>query len=398
MGHHPGRHPEVPVLSTRTRPWLTLLGVLLIALNLRAAIAGLAPLLPDVRADLGLGRATAGLLTTVPVLCFGLLSSLAALLGRRLGVEFALLLALLGILAGSALRGLPGVGWLIAGTVAIGTGITLGNVLLPSVVKQAFAQRQGLVTGVTTAAMTGGAALAAAVTGPLAHSTPLGWRGALLLLGLLAGIAALVWLPQLRGRHAAPTVTVGRATLWRAPLVWQLAAFMAMQALTYYGVLAWLPALLRDRGVSVAGAGWGLALFNVLGIGTAVLAPTLATRRPDQRALTLAACAGWAVGVVGLLVAPSLYLVWCAVAGLAQGAGIGLALTLIVLRARTPESARDLSGAVQSVGYLVGSTGPLLMGVLRDASGGWTLPLLTLLAAVAAMTLGGLGAARDRQI
>lgn len=377
---------------------MTLLGVLLVALNLRAAIAGLAPLLPDVRADLGLERATAGLLTTLPVLCFGLLSSLAALLGRRLGVARALLLALLGILAGSALRGLPGVGWLIAGTAAIGAGITIGNVLLPSVVKQDFAHRQGLVTGLTTAAMTGGAALAAAVTGPLAHSTPLGWRGALLVVGLLAAVAAVVWIPQLRGRHEAPTVRAGAATLWRSPLVWQLATFMAMQALTYYAVLAWLPALLRERGVSVTGAGWGLALLNVLGIGTAVLAPALAVRRPDQRALTLGVCAGWALALAGLLVVPSLYLLWCAVGGLAQGAGIGLALTLIVLRARTPGSARDLSGAVQSVGYLVGSTGPLLMGLLRDSSGGWTLPLLALLLAVAAMTFAGLGAARDRQI
>ncbi|MFK3984700.1 MFS transporter [Micromonospora sp. NPDC050397] len=377
---------------------MTLLGVLLLALNLRAAIAGLAPLLPDVRADLGLGRATAGLLTTLPVLCFGLLSSLAALLGRRLGVERALLLALLGIVAGSALRGLSGVGWLVAGTAAIGAGITIGNVLLPSVVKQDFAHRQGLVTGLTTAAMTGGAALAAAVTGPLAHSTPLGWRGALLLLGLIAAVAALVWLPQLRGRHEAPAVRVGGAAVWRVPLVWQLAMFMAMQALTYYATLAWLPALLRDGGVSVTGAGWGLALFNVLGIGTAVLAPTLAVRRPDQRALTVAVCAGWGLALAGLLVAPSLYPVWCALGGLAQGAGIGLALALIVLRARTPESARDLSGVVQSVGYLVGSTGPLLMGVLRDSSGGWTLPLLALLVAVAAMTVAGLGAARDRQI
>ncbi|WP_326558745.1 CynX/NimT family MFS transporter [Micromonospora sp. NBC_01796] len=398
MGHAAGCHHPVPVLSRRVAPWLTLLGVLLLALNLRAAIAGLSPLLPDVQADLDLARATAGLLTTLPVLCFGLLSSPAALLGRRIGVEPALLAALVGVVAGSVLRVFPGVPAMIAGTALIGAGITIGNVLLPSVVKQDFPHRQGLLTGLTTAAMTGGAALAAAVTVPLAHSAGLGWRVALLAVAAPAVVAALVWLPQLSHRHAAPTVTVGAAAVRRAPLTWQLAAFMAMQALTYYGVLAWLPALLRDHGVSVAGAGWGLALFNVLGVGTAVLAPMLAVRRPDQRALTVVVCAGWALGLAGLLVAPGAYPVWCAIAGLAQGAGIGLALTLIVLRARTPESARDLSGTVQSVGYLVGSTGPLLMGLLRDASGGWTLPLLTLLVAVAVMTFAGAGAARDRQV
>jgi CP family cyanate transporter-like MFS transporter len=383
---------------TRVPRWLTLLGVLLLALNLRAAIAGLSPLLPDVRADLELGRATAGLLTTLPVLCFGLLSSPVALLGRRLGVGPALLLGLVAIVTGSALRGLPGAAGLVLGTAAIGAGITIGNVLLPSVVKQNFPHRQGLLTGLTTSAMTGGAALAAAVTAPLAHSAGLGWRVALLAIGAPAVLATLVWLPQLRHRQPRPSPGGGGAAVRRAPLTWQLASFMAMQSLTYYGMLAWLPALLRDRGVSATGAGWALALFNVLGVGTAILAPLLAVRRPDQRVLVVGVGVGWALGLAGLLVAPAYHLVWCAVLGLAQGAGIGLALTLIVLRARTPGSARDLSGTVQSVGYLVGSTGPPLLGLLRDGSGGWNLPLLTLLLAVTVMTLAGTGAARDRQI
>jgi CP family cyanate transporter-like MFS transporter len=376
---------------------LTLLGVVLLALNLRAAIAGLAPLLPDVRLDLGLGSGTAGLLTTLPVLCFGLLSPFAALLGRRIGVEAALLLAMLGIVAGSLVRTVPGIWWVVAGTAVIGAGITVGNVLVPSIVKQDFPDRQGPVTALTTAALTGGAALAAAVTTPLAHAG-LGWRGALLLVGGLAAVAAVVWLPQLRRRHVAPVVRLAGTTVLRSPVTWQLAAFMGMQSLTYYALLAWLPTLLRDKGVSAAGAGWALALFNLLGIATAVAAPALAARRRDQRALGLLVCGTWAVGLFGLLGAPSLYLLWATLTGLAQGAGIGLALALLVVRARTSESARDLSATVQSVGYLLGSTGPVILGLLRDGSGGWTLPLIALCVAVAVMAVASLGAGRDRQV
>jgi CP family cyanate transporter-like MFS transporter len=376
---------------------LALLGVVLLALNLRAAIAGLAPLLPDVRLDLGLGSGTAGLLTTLPVLCFGLLSPLAALLGRRIGVEQALLLAMLGIVAGSLLRTVAGVAWVLAGTVVIGAGITVGNVLVPSFVKQGFPDRQGRVTAMTTAALTGGAAVAAAGTAPLANAG-LGWRGALLVVGGLAAVAAVAWLPQLRRRHVAPVVRLGGTAVLRSPVTWQLAVFMGMQSLTYYAVLAWLPTLLRDEGVSAAGAGWALALFNLLGIATAVAAPALAARRADQRGLALVTCLAWGAGLLGLLLLPSLCLLWAALTGLAQGAGIGLALALLVLRARTPESARDLSGAVQSVGYLLGSTGPVVLGVLHDASAGWTVPLVALCVAIAVMAVAALGAGRDRQV
>ncbi|MFR9779937.1 MFS transporter [Micromonospora sp. MS34] len=394
----PTTRPPLPGSPARPAAGgLTLLGVVLLALNLRAAIAGLAPLLPDVRGDLGLTGGAAGLLTTLPVLCFGLLSPFAALLGRRVGIEAALLLAMLGIIAGSLVRTGPGFWWLVAGTVVVGAGITVGNVLVPSIVKQDFRERQGRVTALTTAALTGGAALAAAVAAPLAHAG-LGWRGTLLLVGGLAAVAAIVWLPQLRRRHPAPAARLGGTDVLRSPVTWQLAGFMGMQSLTYYALLAWLPTLLRDAGVPATGAGWALALFNLLGIVTAVAAPALAARRRDQRGLALLVCGAWGVGLLGLLAAPALYLLWATVTGLAQGAGIGLALALLVIRAGTPESARDLSGTVQSVGYLLGSTGPVLLGVLRDGSGGWTLPLGALCAAVALMAAASLGAGRDRQV
>lgn len=382
----------------RTAAWLKLLAVVLLALNLRIAIAGLAPLLPDVQADLGLGRGAAGLLTSLPVLCFGLLSAYAALLGRWIGMELALLLALLGIGVGSLIRIGPSAPWMLIGTAVIGAAITVGNVLMPSIVKQHFPRREGVVTGLTTAALTAGPAVAAAVAAPLAYDAGLGWRGSLLVLGGFAAVAALPWLPRSRHRHAAPLRRSGGWALLRSPVTWYVAGFMAMQSLLFYSMLAWLPTLLRDGGVSAAGAGWALGLFNLLGIATALAVPALAARRRDQRSLGLLTCAGWGAGLVGLHAAPSLYLLWTVLTGLAQGAGIALALALIVIRARSPESSRDLSGVVQSVGYLVAAPGPVLVGVLRDVSGGWSAPIVALGVAAVLMALSAIGAGRDRRV
>ena len=381
-----------------TAGWLKLLAVVLLALNLRIAIAGLAPLLPDVQADLGLGRGAAGLLTSLPVLCFGLLSAYAALLGRWIGMELALLLALLGIGVGSLIR-IGALGPVDDHRNGGHRRRDHGRQRADAERRQAgFPRREGVVTGLTTAALTAGPAVAAAVAAPLAYDAGLGWRGSLLVLGGFAAVAALPWLPRSRHRHAAPLRRSGGWALLRSPVTWYVAGFMAMQSLLFYSMLAWLPTLLRDGGISAAGAGWALGLFNLLGIATALAVPALAARRRDQRSLGLLICAGWGAGLVGLHAAPSLYLLWTVLTGLAQGAGIALALALIVIRARSPESSRDLSGVVQSVGYLVSAPGPVLVGVLRDVSGGWAAPMVALGVAAVLMALSAIGAGRDRRV
>ncbi|MDG4786879.1 MFS transporter [Micromonospora sp. WMMD1102] len=383
------------------RGWFTLLGLVLLALNLRAAIVAVPPLLPELQVDLDLDRSAAGLLTALPVLCFGLLAPFAALFGRRVGVELALFAAMLGIVLGSLTRTLPHAGWLLVGTAIIGAGITVGNVLLPSAVKQHFPGRPGLATGLSTAAMTTGATVAAAVSAPLAYTMGLGWRGSLLALGGFAGVAALGWLPQVRRRHRVPAPPPQQRSgggILRSPVTWQLAVFMGTQSMLYYTVLTWLPSMLRDQGVAPTRAGAALAVLNLLGIGTALVVPTLAVRRPDQRGLALVVAVGWAAAVLGLLALPTWYLLWTVLAGLAQGAALGLALTLLVLRARTPGSARQLSGAVQSVGYLLSAAGPVLVGALRDVTAGWRVPLAAMAAVTAVMATSALGAGRDRQV
>jgi CP family cyanate transporter-like MFS transporter len=379
-------------------PWFTLLGVVLVALNLRPAIAALSPVLPDVRIDLGLSRGAAGLLTALPVLCFGALAPAVVVLGRRLGSERAILLGMLALVAGIALRSGGGVILVFAGTLVLGAAITVGNVLVPGLVKQYFPDNAGAVTGLYTAALTGGAALAAGLAAPVRDGLGLSWEPALLLWCLPALVAALVWTPQLRRRHA-PAVIPTYGGVWCSPVAWALAVFMGAQALTFYAVLAWLPTLLQERGVSSTDAGWALAVYNLVGMGTSLVLPALATRRRDQLPYALLICLAWVVGLVGLAAAPGMHLVWAVVTGLAQGAGIALALTLIVVRARTPNVARQLSGMVQGVGYLLAASGPFLAGALRDSSGGWTAPLAALVAVVGVMAAAAaLGAARDHVV
>lgn len=387
--------------STLTGHRLTnvLPAVVLVAVNLRSGIAAVSPLLPDIRADLGLSRGAAGLLTTVPVLCFGGLSALAAGLGRRIGSDLTTVIAMAVLALATGLRLLPAATWFFVGTVVLGAAITVGNVLTPMLVKQHLAGRSdrvvGMATGLYTGSLIGGAAIASAISAPLA-STALGWRGALLVWAVPAVLAALAWSRFLRQRTVAPPPASGRVTGYR--VTWWLSLFMGMQSLAYFAVLAWLPAFLRDHDIGAGRAGLALSLYNLLGVVAALLVPTVAGRLTDQRALALSICATWAVGVTGLLVAPGGYLVWAMVAGLAQGASIALALALIVLRARTPDVARSLSGTVQSAGYLIGATGPFLLGTLRDTTGAWTVPLVALLGAIVLMAAGAWGAGRAREV
>jgi CP family cyanate transporter-like MFS transporter len=274
-----------------------------------------------------------------------------------------------------------------------------------------------VATGLYTAALIGGAAVASAISAPLAN-TGAGWRGALLVWAAPALLAAVAWSVLVR-RPAGVGVPVEgnvqqniqpgtrdgvredgrvRPTVTRSWVTWALAVFMGTQSLAYFAVLAWLPALLRDNGIDAQQAGLALSLFNLLGIATALVTPTLAGRMTDQRPLALSICGLWAIGAVGLLVDPGLYLVWSVLAGLAQGAAISLALALIVLRARTPDVARQLSGTVQSVGYLIGAAGPFALGALRDATNGWSASLVALLAAVTVMAIGAWGAGQNKVV
>jgi MFS transporter, CP family, cyanate transporter len=373
--------------------------IVLVAANLRPAVVAVAPLLGEIQADQGLSGTAAGVLSALPVLCFGLVAPLAPGLARRVGIERAMLVSLLVLCAGMAIRSVAGLAGLYTGTAVAGAAIAVGNVLLPSLIKRDFAARTGLMTGLYTMAIATGGTLAAGVTVPVARAVGLDWRGALAMWMVFALVAVLCWLPHVR-RTARPARTTAAAAgaLWRDPLAWQVTTYMGLQSLSYFAVTAWLPAVLIARGYDPVAAGWLLALASACGIAGATVAPVLAARTREQRAVVAATTALAAVGLLGLLAVPGTEVLWVVLLGTAQSAALGIALTLVGLRAPDAGRAAQLSGMAQSAGYVLAAAGPFAVGFLHDLTDGWTVPLLLLLALLAVQGAAGLLAARDRQV
>lgn len=379
---------------------LLIAGILMIATTLRVTFTGAAPLLETIRTDYGLSTAQTGLLTTLPLLAFALVSPLAAGIARRFGMERSLFAAMLLICAGIALRSLPSAALLFAGTAIIGCGIALGNVLLPGLIKRDFSQHVARLTGAYSLTMGAAAALGSALVVPLAlHG--FGWRSALLMLMLFPLLAFLIWLPQWRTTRSA-NLSSSRALhergIWRSPLAWQVTLFLGLNSLIYYVIIGWLPTILISHGYSEAQAG---SLHGLLQLATAapgLAIPLILHRFNDQRWIAALVSLLCATGAAGLWFVPGQAVIWTLLFGFGSGATMILGLTFIGLRASSAHQAAALSGMAQSVGYLLAACGPPVMGKLHDASGSWYLPLsgVTVLAIV--MAIFGLYAGRDREI
>lgn len=391
--------------TSRLRTALLVVAVLLIALNLRPAVVAVSPLVAQIRADLGISSAVAGLVTTLPVLCFGLLAPVAGRLARRVGLETTLLVALLVLTAGIVVRLAPSLVALLAGSLLAGVAIAIGNTLMPVVVKRDFPHRTGAMTGAYSTMISAGGALSAAVMVPIEQATGLGWRPALALWAIGAGLAIVLWTPWvLRARRAAAAAPATAPAapvrgLWGSPLAWQVTLLMGLQSLQFYAFTAWAPTLFVERGRTPAEAGLLLSLTGLASLVTSAFTPVLATRRPTQFHLVAALVGLWVVGYVGLLLAPDgTAALWMVLIGLGQGVGISLGLTLITLRSPDAAHTSELSGMAQGVGYVVAAAGPFALGAIRDATGGWTWPVVTLLVLLVPLTIAGLGAARDRHV
>ncbi len=388
------RPSPVPALRAFARHPAAVGGaLLLIALNLRFAIAAVSPVLDDLRADLGLSSVGAGLLTTAPVLCFAAAAPLAPVVARRVGQELLLLVCTVVVAAGVAIRAIPSIGPVFAGTLVLGIAIAVANVLIPSVIKRRFA-RPGAMMALYTTTLGVSAAVAAASSVPLEHAIG-SWHWALAFWAVPALVAAAVWLPA---SHAAgATATPGseaRVSLWRDRTAWLVTGALGAQSLLFYALLSWLPDILRAAGMSSARAGAMLSIAMICGVPTSLLVPVIAGRLRDQRPLALVSPLFWAAGLLGVLLAPAtLTVLWMVLLGLGQGAGIALALTLVVLRAPDAGRAAALSGMAQGVGYALAAVGPFALGAVHQLSGGWDEPLLLMLAMTVALLGCGLGAA-----
>ncbi|MFI1967157.1 CynX/NimT family MFS transporter [Streptomyces pathocidini] len=365
--------------------WLTRLavvGLVLAALNLRPAIPSLGALLQEVRAGLGMSGSVAGLLTSVPPLCFGVFGIAAPRLSRRWGPGAVVCAGMAAIAAGLLIRPFVGgtAAFLATSALAL-AGIAVSNVLMPVIVKRWFPDRVGPMTGLYSMAVALGTALAAAVTVPMTEALGGSWRIGLAVWALLAVLAVLPWLPLARDRSGtageAPGVRLdGPAVrITRSPTAWALACFFGLQATAAYITMGWLPQIFRDAGVPASTAGVLLAVTMGLGVPLSFVLPRIAARVRHQGpiALTLGACG--LSGYAGLYFAPAAGAwAWALLLGVSNCA-FPLVLTLIGMRSRTGAGVVRLSAFVQSAGYLISIPGPLLVGVLYQHSGGWELPI-----------------------
>jgi CP family cyanate transporter-like MFS transporter len=381
------------------RPALLTVGLLLIAANLRAPITGLAPVLTLIQSSFALTPAQAGLLTTLPLVAFGVISPFAALFARQYGLERSLLGALLMIAAGIAIRSLGPLWCLFVGTVIIGAGIAVGNVLLPSLVKRDFPRKVPTVTGVCAITMGVAAALASASAIPLAHA--FGWPLALAAIIVLPLVALAVWATQ-SGQHTAPAP--GTPTpphggpVWHSAIAWQVMLFMGINAALYYVLIGWLPAILTSAGFTPAAAG---SVHGLMQLGAAVpglfLGP-LVNRMKDQKLIAAGMGVMMGVALLGFLFAPAFSSLWACCFGVGSGGGLILALMFMSLRAGTPHQVAALSGMAQCLGYLLAACGPTLAGLAHDLSGGWAAPLAVGAGLAVVMAVFGALAGRARQI
>ncbi|MGA5817231.1 CynX/NimT family MFS transporter [Kitasatospora sp. NPDC094028] len=402
---------RLPVRSRLAHPALLLAGILLVALNMRACLAAISPMVAEIQRTFGLSATASGLITTVPVLFQGVGAPLTPRLTRRFGAERVVLGAVLLLGAGVLLRVLPSVYALYFGCMVIGVAIAVLNVSMPGLVKREFPDRAATMTGVYSTTMLIGATFAAAMSVPLEHALGGGWRASLSAWSLLALVAAVAWLPQvLRSRQeraaaagaAAPAAArPGRAIegLWKTPMAWQISLFMGISSLLVYIVVAWMPTILADHGMERGKAGLVFAFSNLLqGVG-AFLVPLMAGRMTRQRGLAVSMAALNGIGIALLLAAPvSGAWVAAAVLGIAQGGSLGLGLAFIVLRTGSAAGAAQLGGMSQAIGYVVAAAGPVGAGALHQLTGGWSATLLVMLVLSAVVAVAGWGAGRNRTL
>lgn len=395
MQHNPVKAQKV------ARPALLILSILLIATTLRAPITGVAPLLDLIRASFGLSVSESGLLITLPLLAFAIISPFAAGLAREYGLERSLFMALCMVVIGIACRSSGPVWALFLGTLIIGSGVAIINVLLPSLLKRDFPNKASNLTALYALTMGAAAALFSVVAIPLANASALGWRLALGVIVVLPIISLLLWTAQLRSR-TLPTKDVASpphgGRVWHSPIAWQVTLFFGFNSCVNYAMISWLPAILQDAGYSATQAGSLHGLFQLAAAVPVLVMIPFIGRLKNQSLAAFGSAIMATTGPLGLLLAPSWATLWIMLLGCGVGAAFILALSFLSLRAGTVQQAAALSGMAQSIGYLLSAAAPPFMGALHQGSGNWHVGLLLCTALCLVMAVIGLYAGRAVKI
>ncbi|WP_413285162.1 MFS transporter [Vibrio sp. MA40-2] len=393
---------------------LILLGILFLALNLRAPFTSLAPVLTQVMESLNLASAAAGFLTALPLLSFAIFSPMVSNVSRRIGVEPSLILALILISLGVILRSWGTIPTLYCGTVLLGIGIATGNVLLPVVVKINFPTRIATVTSLYIFTMGIGSTMSSSLMVPISNFSITqsdlfsqgfnGWQLALFANVIFPILALTIWLPRIKNKtskisHSSQSEpTISMRSMLKSSVAWQVTLALGLNSFTFYSLAGWLPKILGSLGYSEINAGYiyGFLQFSTMLPGILLL-PILSRKNNQQLLVSLCAfCVP--TSLIGLLYLPQFAIFWVGLFGLANCSTFIIVLSFIGLRTSNGSQATSLSGMSQGIGYALAATGPTMVGQIHVQSDSWSTPILLIACVGVICTCFAALAARDRKI
>lgn len=382
---------------------LFVLGIILLSFNLRPAITAVGPIITTIRDSIGLSTSSVGLMTSLPLLAFAFMSPIAPRIANRFGNDRALLYGLLILLAGISIRSMPSVFLLFLGTILIGVGIAMMNVLLPSLIKSKFPRAIGTMTGVYTTAMSSFAAIGSGLTVPLTENLGLGWRWSLASWGLLTVLAIIVWSVVIKNRKTKQQTELyepNALKLLKSGVAWHVTLFMGLQSFLFYVTISWLAEILIADGFAPTTAGWYVAYMQLVSLPATFFTPILAGRLRKQHMIVWIFSLSGIIGYIGLLFENNTVMttIWVTMIGVLLGASISLALAFLGLRTVNPYQAAELSGMAQSFGYLLAATGPFLIGFIFDISASWKTAITVVILVAVLMLIFALGASRDKYV
>ena len=346
------------------------IGILLIGASLRAPITSVGIALPSIKETLNLSNTSVSLITIIPLLSFAVISLFAAKISHKFGLERTVFGALILICIGIALRAITGVSWLYVGTVLIGIGIAFGNVLTPGIIKMNFPLRIGIMTGYYTVVMNIFGSASSYVTAPLVKH--FNYNIAISLIGIVTFIGIIIWSFQLNKHETVnSSQTTTNINVWKSPLSWQITLLMGGQSMIFYSLINWLPEFLLSHGTPINEAGIYLSILQLAIIPLTFVTPIFAEKMKNQVLITFVTGLLFVLGILTLMLQPNWAFLGIILIGIASGLAFGLVNTFFGLRTENGLTAAKLSGMSQSVGYLFAAIGPLLFGILHDATNSW---------------------------
>ncbi|WP_323706361.1 CynX/NimT family MFS transporter [Mammaliicoccus sciuri] len=348
------------------------IGILLIGASLRAPITSVGIALPSIKDTLNLSNTSVSLITIIPLLSFAVISLFAAKISHKFGLERTVFGALILICIGIALRAITGVSWLYVGTILIGVGIAFGNVLTPGIIKMNFPLRIGIMTGYYTVVMNIFGSVSSYVTAPLVKH--FNYNIAISLIGIVTFIGIITWSFQLNKHDTVnSSQTTTNINVWKSPLSWQITLLMGGQSMIFYSLINWLPEFLLSHGTPINEAGIYLSILQLAIIPLTFVTPIFAEKMKNQVLITFVTGLLFVLGILMLMLQPNWAFLGIILIGVASGLAFGLVNTFFGLRTENGLTAAKLSGMSQSVGYLFAAVGPLLFGILHDATNSWNM-------------------------